>query len=498
MSNQLYTHGRMEFLVRNLVTRIDNRITSQIADASCYIDVNVETAAGTEAKVATAPTGTGTHPRTGVVYRFNFEQGQTATGALTMALNGAVAAPMWAQGNHNARVFHTVGTGVAATMLAIWNGTQYIVLNPTVSEGWRAAHNIDLRREHSDLVWVNETGAELGADANRTRLSFQRNGTSNVGLKLTETGVTAGTFGGTSATTGAIGAAFVIPHFTVDASGRITAAGTRNHTVTLPNVGPGANTHINGQNNDAVSVNIGASFNVPRFTLDAQGRVSAAGVRATTVNFPTVPGVDGDHGGAANNTAASVPINTAFAVPRFTVDDTGRVTAAGTRNVTITLPNAGPGVGGNGTNVNTVLNLAWGTTTTDTIVSHVATDAQGRVTARNARAIHLPSLPAANATTAGVMQLHNTLGTSTTVAVTQNVVNNVNTLADTAHGLANTANGTANSVRNMVVNQQADRLGLFVQGTTGNPAVGAPGQIANFAVVTEAEITTMLNGIISA
>jgi hypothetical protein len=138
-------------------------------------------------------------------------------------------------------------------------------------------------------------------DASASAVAYQGNANVDLSLTLANTAVTAGTYG--SATN--------IPQFTVDSKGRITAASNISIATTLNVAGDSgtdgidlltdtlsvlggvgltssvtANTITVDLDNTAVTAGVyGSATNIPQFTVDAQGRITAASNIAVATNF---------------------------------------------------------------------------------------------------------------------------------------------------------------------------------------------------------------------
>jgi len=130
------------------------------------------------------------------------------------------------------------------------------------------------------------------------------------------TKVTGSILANTAVTAGRYGGANTIGTFTVDAQGRITAAANVSIAVTSNNMDT---TGVTGQG-------YGTANSIPTFTVNTQGRITAAAnvsIAVTSNNMDTTGVIAGIYGSSSN-------------VPQVVVDSKGRITLAS--NVAISVP----------------------------------------------------------------------------------------------------------------------------------------------------------------
>jgi len=194
-------------------------------------------------------------------------------------------------------------------------------------------------------------------DASASAVAYQGNANVNLSLTLANTAVTAGTYG--SATN--------IPQFTVDSKGRITAASNISIATTLNVAGDSgtdgidlltdtlnvlggvgltsavtANTVTVNLDNTAVTAGVyGSATNIPQFTVDAQGRVTAASNIAVATNFVIsgdIGGTDTVNGGETLSVSGGVGLTTTIANNSITVDLDNTAVTAGVYGSTSQIP----------------------------------------------------------------------------------------------------------------------------------------------------------------
>ena len=258
------------------------------------------------------------------------------------------------------------------------------------------------------------------ADAGNTNIVVNNSGTETaaVTLDLTDTTVSAGSYGSATA----------IPTFTVDAKGRLTAAGTASLATTLNISGDsgtdgvalltetlnfaGGTAITTTVTDDDVSIALdntavtagsyGSATQLATFTVDAQGRLTAAANVAANFTVAADSGTadvvtlgetltfSGDTGITTTVSANDISIDlddtavspgsygSATAVPTFTVDQQGRLTAAGTASIATTLNL----IGDNGSDgialLTETLDIEGGTGVTTAVTANKATISIGQ------------------------------------------------------------------------------------------------------------------------
>jgi len=258
------------------------------------------------------------------------------------------------------------------------------------------------------------------ADAGNTNIVVNNSGTETaaVTLDLTDTTVSAGSYGSATA----------IPTFTVDAKGRLTAAGTASLATTLNISGDsgtdgvalltetlnfaGGTAITTTVTDDDVSIALdntavtagsyGSATQFATFTVDAQGRLTAAANVAANFTVAADSGTadvvtlgetltfSGDTGITTTVSPNDISIDlddtavspgsygSATAVPTFTVDQQGRLTAAGTASIATTLNLIGD-TGSDGISLLTeTLDIEGGTGVTTAVTANKATISIGQ------------------------------------------------------------------------------------------------------------------------
>jgi hypothetical protein len=307
--------------------------------------------------------------------------------ARTIALTGDVTGSVSFDGSGNVSISTTIAGGTAATADALTTARTI-----TLSGDVTGAVDFDGSADVTITTAVADNSVDLGthttgnyvatvADAGNGNLTISGSGseTAAVTVDLADSGVTAASYGSGSA----------VPVLTVDAKGRITSASTAaidttftvgadvgdddvvggGETLTLSG-GTGLTSTVSANevtfdlDNTAVTPGTyGSGNNVPQITVDQQGRITGI-TTTTTVSVFTLSGDSGGQnqlqGGetltVTGDTGISTVIGTnsitidlddtavtagsygsATAVPTFTVDGQGRLTAAGTAAIAASM-----------------------------------------------------------------------------------------------------------------------------------------------------------------
>ncbi|MFH1050266.1 MAG: hypothetical protein V1779_04965 [bacterium] len=229
----------------------------------------------------------------------------------------------------NVTITGTVPDGTTADQILVWNGSDWVPADPATTESsvevtarltgdGTTANPLDIAQNGATngnvLNWNGSAWVPIDPSAMNTSVNVTApitgDGTSATPLGLANTAVAAGSYG----------SATQVPTYTVDAQGRLTAASNVTITGTVPN----------GTAFDQVLEWNGSAW-VP---VDPSTIETAVIVTAPI----TGDGTTGNPLGLANTTVTPNSYGSATQVGTFTVDAQGRLTAAGNTTITGTTP----------------------------------------------------------------------------------------------------------------------------------------------------------------
>ena len=385
-------------------------------------------------------------------------------------------------GQYYTDIIDNLVTGSAVTLTGDVTGTSTYNAGTGV---WTVATTI---QPNSVALGTDTTGNYVAtvADSGTGNLVVSGSGseTAAVTLNLSTTGVTAGSYG--SATS--------VPTFTVDAYGRLTAAGSASIATTLNITGDSGTDGVSlltetlnfqgltgittAVTDDNVSIDLddtavtpgsyGSASQISTFTVDQQGRLTAAGTVTAAFN------IDADVG-----TLDSVPLNSTLTF----IGDTGITTTVGNNSITVDLDDTAvtPGSYGSATSIPTF-----------------TVDQQGRLTAAGSETVATTLNITGDSGTDGVSLLTETLnfegGTGVTTTVTDD-----NVKIDIGQDVSTTANVTFNNVtvNGTLTSDDITSTNINVDGNatiTGNLTVNGTTTTVNSSTVTIDDIILTLGG----
>jgi hypothetical protein len=381
--------------------------------------------------------------------------GGSATTVLAIAGTGAIVGLAGSQTITGDKTFSGVvalGSSATATTKTAGDNSTSVATTAYVATAVAAVSGF------SGLTFAGDTGtSETIASGDTfkvsggTGLSSVASATDTVTVNLDNTAVTAGSYGSASA----------IPTFTVDAQGRLTAAGTASISTSFTvDADSGTDLTISGGDtfrvvggtgltstasavdtltldldNTAVTAgSYGDASTIPTFTVDAQGRLTAA---SSTTATSQATNIYGDTGVTAFGVSAAG--NGSFSV----LTGSGLTSAVTTNTITLNLDNTA---------------VTGGSYGSATAVSTFTVDAQGRLTAAGTTTIAIPASAITDFAEAAQDAIGNAVGTGLTytdgtgaISVTANTYDaygSASTVAGnlTTHGNLTEAHGATGAV----------------------------------------------------
>jgi hypothetical protein len=249
----------------------------------------------------------GTYGSASLVPVITIDEDGRITIANTVSVAG-VSNTYWTSSN-NTFTIETADGGVYNTLIDEFTDvtTNDLTANNIIVNGLVDGRDIAADGAKLDLL---EDGLDLTLTGKVTGTAFSNNGIMTLDTELANTGVTAGTYGSSTA----------IPVITIDEDGRITVANT------TPVAGVDDFTYADANNTITLQAGDGSVFNIQtKTTVELTGKVTGtANSSSGTVSIDVE---------LANTGVTAGTYGSSTAIPIITIDEDGRITVANTASV---------------------------------------------------------------------------------------------------------------------------------------------------------------------